>query len=378
MASAHVEGNVTDQTTIAFPQAPCDPSQEALALHECSKVKNESAGRAFSAKSQNAGGCVGNAGMNGRKMDAGPPHGLSGSVVLLRREDEELPSAVRWEASICECYDVDVAKMVVTDRSTGSTRNIRREKLGSWRYSKRGPSWGVFPGEVSVELERIYLTRIRNSLASASQRIPRAEQRKRIAGTTTEQESLLAGLLPGARDLHEVSLGLVCELELTSATGSISAEACRAMCDLALRIAAARESPADAANAAVLINRPRMRHGPCCAVGDARHAGLLVGRLQLIRAVLASAPNLEMAGEEVFDRKYPTLRVDDIGRKDRIRCLLARGMRLGNKAHVPHSKLLRKLEADGDALWSARYLDAMMAAHHCIPEQTRLRIQSYL
>lgn len=46
------------------------------------------------------------------------------------------------------------------------------------------------------------------------------------------------------------------------------------------------------------------------------------------------------------------------GRKNAVRTLLARGMRLG--AAAPISKLLHKVEADSVPLWQARYFDAMV------------------
>merc|ERR550525_2245840 len=103
-----------------------------------------------------------------------------------------------------------------------------------------------------------------------------------------------------------------------------------------------------------------MHQGLRCTPADARQAGLIIGSMALLRAVLASHSSMQLVGMEIFDCKYPSIKLNKRGRKDGIRCLLARGMTLGT--HAPNSKLLRKVEADSVPLWNARFLDAMLHA----------------
>ena len=100
--------------------------------------------------------------------------------------------------------------------------------------------------------------------------------------------------------------------------------------------------------------------------------------MHLLRAVLASAPGLSLAGEDIFNRRYPKLRMQDEGRKNCIRCLLSRGMVLGTNDHLPQSKLLRKIEMDAEPLWAERCLDSMMRDCPKLPETIRTRILIYL
>merc|ERR1712228_784805 len=97
----------------------------------------------------------------------------------------------------------------------------------------------------------------------------------------------------------------------------------------------------------------------------------MAGSMRLLRVVLASAPGVDLVGQDIFDKKYPKLRVDDIGRKDCLRCLLARGMRLGSRDNAPQSKLVQKIEADATPSWEKRFLDSMMLAYPLLPELVR-------
>merc|ERR1711879_712181 len=102
------------------------------------------------------------------------------------------------------------------------------------------------------------------------------------------------------------------------------------------------------------------RHGMRCDAGCARRAGLVVGSMRFLQAVFSTTPELCLIGEEVFDKKYPKLSLQDEGRKNCVRCLLARGMILGNRNFVPTSKLLRKVDADAEAAWVQRCLQSIM------------------
>jgi hypothetical protein len=62
--------------------------------------------------------------------------------------------------------------------------------------------------------------------------------------------------------------------------------------------------------------------------------------------------------------------------KEALKALMARGALLGR--HAPPSKLLRKLEEDGNALWNERALDGLTKAHPEIPEVVVERLQAFL
>jgi len=96
----------------------------------------------------------------------------------------------------------------------------------------------------------------------------------------------------------------------------------------------------------------------------------------LLREVLRSDAALALTGLEVFDQRYPSLKLNVPGRKNAIRSLLARGMTLG--AHAPASKLLRKIEADSIPLWEEKCLEAMMNACPLMPERARDQVRSFL
>merc|ERR1711879_378176 len=120
------------------------------------------------------------------------------------------------------------------------------------------------------------------------------------------------------------------------------------------------------------------RHGMRCDVGCARRAGLVVGSMRLLWAVFNTTPELCLIGEDVFDKKYPKLSLQDEGRKNCVRCLLARGMILGNRNYVPTGKLLRKVEADAEAAWVRKWLEAMLVVCSQLPQLVIDRIRGFL
>merc|ERR1712187_819883 len=113
-----------------------------------------------------------------------------------------------------------------------------------------------------------------------------------------------------------------------------------------------------------------------CTPAEARHAGLVIGSMNLLRAVILSDPSMQLSGIEIFDRKFPGLKVNERGRKNGIRSLLARGMTLGQ--HAPASKVLRKIEDDSLPLFASRFFAAMLQAYDFLPEQVVRRISMFL
>merc|ERR1712182_11578 len=70
------------------------------------------------------------------------------------------------------------------------------------------------------------------------------------------------------------------------------------------------------------------------------------------------------------------LLVDVQQSKGCLKALMARGALLGQ--HAPPSKLLRKLEDDGNALWNQRALDGVTRAHPEIPDVVLERMRAFL
>mmetsp|Transcript_113112 Transcript_113112/g.320112 ORF Transcript_113112/g.320112 Transcript_113112/m.320112 type:complete len:415 (-) Transcript_113112:102-1346(-) len=281
---------------------------------------------------------------------------------VLLTGQEEGHATVRYSAHGV-AFDVDVRAMEQRDAVTGQVSHVRRLRPGCWsvkKSSQKSNGWTPYPKELAHELERVYEGR-RRSLAESAMVVsdePLLEDPGRCVShgpAPSQIEALLAresGLELGAMGRDEV--------------------------DATVRIAfeEAVRGPRHAAAAAVLLVRLARRQGLQCSAADARRAGLVVGSMVLLRAVIESTPSMSLLGAEVFDQKYAGIKLNERGRKDGIRSLLARGMTLGS--HAPSSKLLRKVEADSVPLWEARFIDAMLRTFPLIPEQAILRIGTFL
>merc|ERR1712232_1555402 len=92
------------------------------------------------------------------------------------------------------------------------------------------------------------------------------------------------------------------------------------------------------------------------SVDDARRVALLTCSPEALQLVVCSAPQVQLFGIDIFDKRYPGL-VFNERLKLCVKILLARGARLGK--HAPASKLIRKLEADTRDPWAQRYLASM-------------------
>eukprot|EP00930_Biecheleria_cincta_P001979 TRINITY_DN103057_c0_g1_i1.p1 TRINITY_DN103057_c0_g1~~TRINITY_DN103057_c0_g1_i1.p1 ORF type:complete len:403 (-),score=56.51 TRINITY_DN103057_c0_g1_i1:20-1228(-) len=290
-------------------------------------------------------------------------------VSLIRDGCDDLPTGVHYEAGVgrsCETYDIDVVRMQQTHVETGSIRKIRREKKGVWRFDKKGSTWGIYPGIVSVELERIFLALGRRGLLMSS------ENDRKSSSQKVREESSQADTDPYG--FSEVSLN---DLERRLSLDSFTPESLASACELLFSSAEAGGLLA-AARAADLLESFAAGLALRCTADHVRRAGLVVGSMRLLQAVLRSAPNLQLVGIDIFDRKYPKLSLQDVGRKNCVRCLLSRGMRLGSSTHVPQGKLLRKVEADAEPAWTERYLDCMMTENPQLPEWVRIRVLEWI
>lgn len=273
-----------------------------------------------------------------------------GRSQVLPMGDGPLPTGVRWATAgfTDSAWEVDVPGMVQRDTETGDARPVRRYKPGVWRFAGGRPnSWAPFPSEVSQELERIFL---------ALTQKPPSDEGKAAADVADPARSPI-GLQLAA-------------LESQWADHDMTAADARAALDEVL------DTAGRGAEAARIVTWLSERQGLRCTASDARRAGLLLGSMALLQAVFNSNPTMELVGMEVFDQKYPSLKLNVGGRKDGVRCLLARGMVLGT--HAPASKLLRKVEADSLPLWEARCLEAVSRACPTMPDHALTLLGTFL
>ena len=121
--------------------------------------------------------------------------------------------------------------------------------------------------------------------------------------------------------------------------------------------------------------RALQRQSTPVVVDDVRRAALIFGSMWLLRIVFLRA-NLRLVGQPIYDRQYPKIGagLNSEQHKACIRALLSRGMVLGKAA--PHSKLLRKIEADALVAWERRCFDAI-AAHVHLPDEICQSISEY-
>lgn len=300
----------------------------------------------------------------------------SSRAVLIGTPGYELPTGVHYEAGDGDSYDVDIIRMEQVHCESGSVHRIRREKPTVWRFYKRGASWGTYPRDVCVELERIYLALGRRNMPwdrNSSKQGPTAELAPAMDTEVKRIPAVPEGVAVTVGHIRNASLEALVDFERSLAEGSISPEACVVACDLLFSAAETGGAP-EQERASRLLRALVARHGFQCTVGHARVAGLIVGSMRLLQAVLMSSPSLSLVGADVYDKKYPKLLIQAPGRKSCIRCLLARGMFLGSNDRPPHSKLLKKVEADAEPLWVERCLDGMMRRCALLPDSIRDRV----
>jgi len=253
-------------------------------------------------------------------------------------------------------FQVDVSSMLQRDAATGQLVKVRRLKPGCWsvkKGSQKSNGWTPYPMELCMELERIYTGLLGNAACVGEESWECSAQP--TLGSVRSLEALLE---------HESSL----------APGEMVPGDAATVGDVVLEEAA--QDPSKRFLAARLITLLARRQSLRCTPADARKAGLIVGSMVLLKAVMTSAPHMNLIGTEVFDQKYSGMKLNERGRKNGVRSLLARGMSLGS--HAPSSKLLRKIEADSVPLFEARLFDAMMRAYPAMPEHIVMRIKAFL
>ena len=110
------------------------------------------------------------------------------------------------------------------------------------------------------------------------------------------------------------------------------------------------------------------------SIHEAR-AAALSGQVEALRIVLCRGPQVQLTGQDIFDRRYPGF-VLTARHKCCIKIMLARGARLGKFA--PSSKLLRKVESDMLGLWVDRFLHSLLLAGVDLPDPVQESIVQFI
>jgi hypothetical protein len=140
--------------------------------------------------------------------------------------------------------------------------------------------------------------------------------------------------------------------------------------------------------------RSLMRLGLRPTPAQCRLVAIGLGSLSLLRVLLVEA-DVDVCGLVLFEatgaassgktgprgvkrskESLKALHFDVQQSKGCLKALMARGALLGQ--HAPPSKLLRKLEDDGNALWNQRALDGVTRAHPEIPDVVLERMRAFL
>eukprot|EP00931_Biecheleriopsis_adriatica_P120346 TRINITY_DN95464_c0_g1_i1.p1 TRINITY_DN95464_c0_g1~~TRINITY_DN95464_c0_g1_i1.p1 ORF type:complete len:396 (+),score=53.60 TRINITY_DN95464_c0_g1_i1:61-1248(+) len=295
--------------------------------------------------------------------------GQSSRVRLVWREGTDIPVGVFYQEMSGDAYEIDISSMEQTHVASGCLRKVRLDKPSTWRFSKQGGGWGTYPRDVSTELNRVFLARKyglnKDKMGSDSS-----------GGIMTESVGSTVSTPSKGAPLAGQSMASLLEFFSTFPDHSLTEGFAISAREHLLSVV--ETEPSEIGSAATLLLMLAQRQGVTCDASHVRHAGLVVGSMRLLQAVLLSAPGLWLVGEDLFNKRYPKLRIQEESRKNCIRCLLARGMLLGSNENVPSSKLLRKIETDAEPLWAGRCLSSMMRSCPLIPDTLRSRVLTYL
>merc|ERR1712113_319822 len=77
------------------------------------------------------------------------------------------------------------------------------------------------------------------------------------------------------------------------------------------------------------------QQGLRCTREEIRWAALMLGSMQVLKLLISSSQDVQFLGMEIFDQRYPGLTINDKGRKQCIKALLARGAHLGKSNLTP-------------------------------------------
>eukprot|EP00747_Dinoflagellata_sp_TGD_P038217 gnl/TRDRNA2_/TRDRNA2_139538_c0_seq1.p1 gnl/TRDRNA2_/TRDRNA2_139538_c0~~gnl/TRDRNA2_/TRDRNA2_139538_c0_seq1.p1 ORF type:complete len:491 (+),score=61.18 gnl/TRDRNA2_/TRDRNA2_139538_c0_seq1:91-1473(+) len=290
-------------------------------------------------------------------------------MLPIGREGIEGPCGVRYIASTGSAYEVDVYSMIQTNPETDNVREIRRSQPEVWCFRTDKNGWSRYPPQISHELERIYLERL-HLKSGENSTLEGAQSAKRTGPSGKNAEP--SRLAKSESALGQVNAMLAHEARLPE--GAMPSDEVEAAKSFVLGVAV--NEPQTAVACAELLERLAQRQRLVCTPADARRAGVLAGSMCLLKAVLLSHRSLQLVGIEIFDQKYPSMKLNVPGRKHGIRSLLARGMKLGS--HAPTSKLLKKVEEDSVPLWEDRYLNSMLLACPHLPDHVLVKVRYYL
>lgn len=280
-------------------------------------------------------------------------------------------------------YRIDVAAMQQLDVNTGMCRAVFRKrgvgKFWHWEFQAftAGARNYTPPKCVAVALEECW----------QAQQVTDGEK---CAGGTTSAHLHRSILMLD----DEALIGLVDILKLCESKAN---DATLAECDEKL-IELAKAAATDEIVQQVLVDRVLQTTWPIeqvvCALRCLMRLGLrptpahcrlvAIGRgsLTLLRVLLVEG-NVDVCGLVLFEggATAPTKRSQAAGNwvqrsKEALKALMARGAVLGH--HAPPSKLLRKVEEDGNVLWTERALDGLTRAHPEVPDGILERVRTFL
>lgn len=286
-------------------------------------------------------------------------------------------------------YRVDLSVMQQLNLETGMERAVYRkrpETKGPWHWEFQAYTQGARnytpPKCIAIALEECWQELQSDSREDASD--PNAQSRRLVAGMDDKalkklfmklQQQLDEQGAPNANDAD----GDADIEELAKVT--IEDEALRH--NLADRLLNTKWGTDEMLSALRCLLRcglqPSSSHCRAAALGD--------GSLSLLHLLLVEA-RVDVIGLVLFEAGKKSSQASvalSAGKaegswvqrsKEALKSLMARGAVLGS--HAPRSKLLRKIEEDGNMLWIERALTGFSSAHPEIPDCVSERIRSFL
>lgn len=292
-------------------------------------------------------------------------------------------TCVMYTAANGSEYRIDVATMQQLDIERGTCRAVYRKrgcgKLPHWEFEAvtEGARNYTPPKYVTFALEERW----------------RALQ---VSHGETSAEALASAhwfrIIPKLEDEVLAELVELLELSETSDNDAVFAERDDELAKLA-KVTAVDEAVQQALADRILgANWPiqRMLHALRCLMRlglrptpvHCRQAAIGRGSLTLLRMLLVEA-KVDVCGLVLFEAggAAPAKKSHAEGSwvqqaKESLKALMARGALLGHQA--PRSKLLRKIEEDGNALWTERAFDGLIRAHPELPDSILERMRLYL
>ncbi|CAJ1388111.1 unnamed protein product [Effrenium voratum] len=310
-----------------------------------------------------------------------------GAKVSLRTEG----SRVIYEAANGFTYRIDVLDMVQVNTSKGSRRNVYRhqghgknwcmwqyelERAEGRNYTHSKMTLVQYPKEVCIALESCFRA-ARAELRQAEIEGPQAVDRQRAENEWRVQLADLQS--KQLRDVFLVAADAKSAAEDQSATLAAEAAKDAALREVLLELAL-RQTKWPCAFVAETL-RWLQRRGLHLEQGHVRKAALLHGGLTVLKVLLIEADVQVVGLELLVDHRCANLGQSTSGGgwvqrcKPALKALLARGAVLGS--HSLQSRLLKRLEEDGQALWVARAVQGLRSGRPELPDPVLARIEDF-